>query len=160
MGDKIKEVTVSERHYQVRKMTPQTGSLIYGKLIGVSIKFVRDEKLQQQAADSQLAPTDLNEQAAGAVEMLWKVAPSVLEDKACRDIQNDALRVCFYYPSEATGVAAPVLMADGRFADKALEDDGPAMAELIEEAVKFSVAPFFLKGLAKASAPTSTSTAR
>jgi hypothetical protein len=76
------------------------------------------------------------------------MAPSHLTETQYRAVQKHALAVCGYYISPEVPVPNPVRMADGvRWADTALEDNPPDVAELVTQALQFSIAPFFATGL-------------
>ena len=124
MSDKTREVSVNGKTYLVGKMTPLVASRIHGWLVYVSLKFIQEQanKSIQPESAQETVEVDAKTQAEGMTEAMWLFSPSALSEETCEKIQRYALKVCSY-PDGATNAPIPVLMQDGRWTDKTLEDD-------------------------------------
>lgn len=153
MQEKNKDTSLGEYKYRLSKMSPLIASRIHGWLVYVALNFAQQQQDKPEIkSDAPVIALDVKEQADGTVKMLWLMAPSALSEEACTKIQMYALRACEQY--DPNNVTVPVLMADGRFAARGLEEDAVAVSELITRSLQFSLSPFFIEGLQAARAAT------
>ena len=151
--DNLKEFSVNGRPYLIGKMTPLVAHRIYNWLANAAARMVvacaKDAGTATvEETPKELTPEEMKEKAESMVEFLWTSASSTLGEDACERIQRHALGT-IQYNDTVTNAVVPVLFPDGRWTDKALEQDAPAVADLILESLKSNVSPFFAKGLAR-----------
>jgi hypothetical protein len=154
-----KNITIGSRHFQIRKMTPLIASRIHSWFVYIAVKIAQESMRQSSSAEMTAAiesaeketPENPQELAEARVKFIWFQAPGALSEEACEKIQQHALNVCTYLTAESIGAYAPLTMANGKWADASLEDDAVTVSDLITEALIYSIAPFFLKGLPKTS---------
>jgi len=143
-----KEVTVNGRRYQISKMTPLVACRIHNWIVSGQAKMAMQmaeympEEIPEkdESAISKLTP---EERADGAVVSTWNMASTAWSEELIEKIQMHCLKAVLSYPDEADGPPAPVMSSDGRWADRRLQDDTQAVDQLIREALKFNVSPFF-----------------
>jgi hypothetical protein len=99
-------------------------------------------------------PMDPIKRAEGTVGMLWIAAAAILSEETYAKIQGYCLRSCSYFTTDDQTTAAPVMMNDGRWALKDLENDPISVDNLISESLQFNIAPFFHEAMSRAVAQT------
>jgi hypothetical protein len=150
MNEVRKIVEVNGSRYELSKMTALVSSRIHGWLLFASVDYARRAN-QGQTSDpepskpEEAAVVDPAVQAEGAVALLWTWAASCLSEETLTKIQNYALKACSSFPQTGDGLAMPVMMAEGRWADNKLEQDAVAVNTLVLKSLQFSIAPFFLR---------------
>lgn len=159
--ERTKDVTIDGKKYQLSKMTAMVASRIHNWLVTASIKFQAEQQnittpaAEEEALHEEERKKDPQKAAAATVAMLWLLSSSTLSEEACTKIQNYALRSCSLYPDDGVGMPSPIMLADGRWAVKALETDATAVNQLVIESLQFNISPFFRVRVS--SGPTNTS---
>jgi hypothetical protein len=154
-----KDVTIGGQRYQLNLITPADASWIKNLLVSVVMKQMNASNQAQSPEQdakqqTELAKLSREERAEGAVAIQWMMCASGLSEDVYKRVQRCALLSCRVY--DQSGVTSLVMLPDGRWATKGLPvdlaQDGPAVDELIGEALKFSIAPFFIAAESKAEA--------
>ena len=142
MRELTKNVEIEGARYQLSKMTAMAASRIKNLLLAaaVSSPMAKAAAEQRGAAEQAVAPTPEN--ADGAVVVMWITAGQVLDEGVYSQIQTICLKTVAECV-EGSEAAIPIMMADGRWANKDLERNPTAVDSLIIEALKFNIAPFF-----------------
>ena len=139
-----KDITIGNDRYQLVKMSAQTASWISNLLVANSLLNARPSTSNESSEPSEEMPEmKPEEKAYAAVGSLWLLCGASLAEDVYKRIQNCCLMACRQYDSNGTLLA--VLMQDGRFVSKDLENDAPTVNRLIMEAMQFNIAPFFIE---------------
>lgn len=141
-----KDITIGDGRYQLVKMPADTACWINNLLVAVMMKSQTGTNAETNPEqEAELAKLSPEERANGLVAVLWLNAAVELSEEAYKRVQNRALMACRAY--DANGALSVVLMPDGRWATKGLPvdlaQDGKTVNELVTEAIRFNIAPFF-----------------
>ena len=152
MRELTKDVTLNEGRYQVQKMDARTASWLSNLLVASMLKMQPADNGGSAAENSpepELSPED---KAKGAVAAMWLTCGATLSEDVYAKVQSCCLKACRVYDG-ASGAAMPILMNDGRWACKELENDAPTVNSLIMEAMQFNLSGFFYGAASKAASP-------
>ncbi len=147
--EKIKDVPIGDKTYQIGKMISYDGSWLLFKLMDAMRKAMADSGNDTTPDSTPVELTD--EQRIEAATSIADTAVQFLlmnsEKKLFDEVQKLALGVCGEYKLVGTEEAVvPVLRADGRFNDFNLSTDIQAVAKLTKESLVGNLTPFFLNG--------------
>ncbi len=148
--EKIKDVPIGEKTYQIGKIASDDGSYLLFKAMEALRKLMQSES----DGTEQSTPTveeQTEEQRIEAAESVANIAIQSMLTNADRklfaEVQKLALGVCGEYKMVGTEEAVvPVLRADGRFNDFKLSTDIQTVAKLTSQALLANLTPFFLNG--------------
>ncbi len=118
----FKDVSIGDEKYRVGRMTALVGSGIMVRLMPVIIPQIKDDKLD----------------VAGIIRMLPEIP---FED--FQRYQIEAMKVSYTLVADAP---IPVMMVNGKWANKKLEMDPVSVTALTAHALVFNLSPFFLDG--------------
>ena len=147
--EKIKDVPIGDKTYQIGKMQSDDGSWLLFKLMDAMRKAMSESGAESSPEETSVELTD--EQRIAAADSITNAAVHFMlmnaEKKLFSEIQKLALGVCGEYKLVGSEEAiVPVLRNDGRFNDFSLSTDTQAVAKLTKESLLANLTPFFLNG--------------
>lgn len=134
-----KDVEINGQKFQIKKMTAMTGSWLSNLLVATALKLASGAPDAEAQPQDDLSP---EERATAMIGALWLTAGSTLTEEQYARIQHKSLSCCARHIEGGNPIS--VMMSDGRFADKELEQDGVMVGRLIMESLTFNLTPFFL----------------
>jgi len=125
-------------------MTALVGSRILNVLISTSAKQTSSEAPAEEKAQEKSLFDNLpeEEKANLIIASSWMLIGTNVPEDVYTQIQKNCLKTCSVYISP-DAPPTPVVMSDGRWAVKEIENDIPTVNQLIIEALQFNLAPFF-----------------
>ena len=146
MKEKTTEVTVQGQRYQVRRMTPTTGSYIWQRLMASMFKAQMEAgAAATEAAEVDSKATEAAEKATPEQRLrgMCGIAFMHLSFTDTEFMQTAAMKVISRVETLA-GVATPMPIMDdtGRYAIEDVASDPFLVTRLTVEALVFSLAPF------------------
>lgn len=141
-----KDEVIKEKRYRIQLLDALTGSrILHALLAGMA-------KVQQTDKDSEESDAFRNltaeEKGDAAVQAMWIFAGNDLSREKYEEFQKACLQCCSVYPNE-DAAPMPILMANGRWADRELSHDIATVGELIVKVLQFNFSPFFTESASK-----------
>jgi hypothetical protein len=118
-----KDVELKGVKYRIGQMDAMTGGKILSLVLPKLIPYLDEKQGLNPAAIIQMLPS--------------------LGSDSLNEIQRDSMKVCSIYKGEGI---VPIMMVDGRWANKEMEFDAVTVLALTCHAVIFNLAPFFSDG--------------
>jgi hypothetical protein len=147
-----REIEIKEQRFRIGRMTAMVGARILNTLTLATLKQQSEAKpnVNTEAAQSEFNDSTAEEKADSTVEIMWLAGGPSLSEEKYSQIQTQCLQLCSMYPDSNGAAPVPILMSNGRWAVKELETDISTVNQLIQEALKFNLSPFFTESASKA----------
>lgn len=147
---KRKDVEIDGKKYQVEKLDAVTASWILNSLVAASAEMQRPADTSTASVPDKVATLTAKERedmAQATVALMWTMAGSKLPIDKYRYIQQTALQACFWQSADSptTTTFEPVMMRDGRWANRELSDNVKTVTRLITEVLQFNLSAVFLE---------------
>lgn len=147
-----KDVTIGVRNFRVTRMTAMIGSWVLNILLSAAFKAQSGGESDSSSVESaSFKSLSEIEKADASISAMWITAGSEISEENYAKIQRQCLRTCSMYIAESAP-PIPLLATDGRWAIAELEQDIKTINDLIQETLRFNLAPFFTESASKTKA--------
>ena len=143
--DDVKELTIGDKKFQLKRMSAETGSWILNVLLSAMFKAVSGEEVST-SDQAEFDKGDKVEKANNAIAAMWVSVGTTVNLETYKQIQRCCLQTCLLYVG---GNPLMLISANGRWADAALEKNVLVVNQLITEVLQFNLAPFFIESALK-----------